>query len=59
MISSCASREMPLRSMPSRNLTSMSRMRFSLRLKPMARRSSSASPPLNPAAIIAMRRSCS
>ena len=45
--------------MPSRSFTSMSRMRFSLRLKPKARRNSSASPPLKPAAIMAMRSSCS
>ena len=34
-------------------------MRFSERLKPMARRNSSASPPVNPAAIMAMRSNCS
>ena len=34
-------------------------MRSTERLKPMARRSSSASPPLKPAAVMAMRSSCS
>ena len=34
-------------------------MRSTERLKPMARRSSSASPPLKPAIVIAIRSSCS
>ena len=34
-------------------------MRSTERLKPIARRSSSASPPVKPAATIAMRMSCS
>ena len=37
----------------------MALMRFSERLKPMARRSSSAWPPVKPAAVIAMRSNCS
>ena len=45
--------------MPARSFTSISFMRFSERLKPIARRSSSASPPVNPAVIIAMRSNCS
>ena len=58
-ISSSAAPVIPLRSMPARNFFSISFMRASERLKPMARRSSSASPPVNPAAIMAMRSSCS
>src|SRR6266851_4415413 len=42
-----------------RNLPSILYMRSSERLKPIARRRSSASPPVKFAAIIAMRRSCS
>ena len=42
-----------------RSLASMACMRSAERLKPMARRSSSASPPLKPATAMAMRRSCS
>jgi len=45
--------------MPSRSFTSTSAIRRSLRLKPKARRSSSASLPVKPAATIAMRSSCS
>src|SRR5882724_5776815 len=53
---SCCAPVMPLRSMPRRSLTSISCMRFSERLKPIARRSSSASPPVKPAAIMAMQQ---
>ena len=45
--------------MPARSRASIAFMRFSERLKPMARRSSSASPPVKPAATMAIRRSCS
>ena len=58
-ISSAAAPSIPCRAMPARSLVSTSPMRCSLRLKPKARRSSSASLPLKPAATIAMRRSCS
>ena len=50
---------MPLRAMPARSRVSICCMRFIERLKPIARRSSSASPPQNPATTIAIRRSCS
>ena len=54
-MASCCLPVMPLRVMPARRRVSISRMRASERLNPMARRSSSASPPVNPATIIAMR----
>ena len=44
---------------PARSRSSMGFIRCSERLKPMARRSSSASPPVKPATAIAIRRSCS
>ena len=50
---------MPLRDIPSRSFPSISFMRFSERLNPIARRNSSACPPVNPATIIAMLSSCS
>ena len=50
---------MPLRAIPARSLASICRMRSSERLNPIARRSSSASPPVNPAATIAIRSNCS
>ena len=49
----------PLAVMPARSFSSMRFIRSALRLLPIARRSSSASPPENPAATIAMRMSCS
>jgi len=58
-ISSAARPSIPCRAMPARSFVSISAMRRSLRLKPNARRSSSASVPLKPAATIAMRSSCS
>ena len=59
MIRSAVSPVMPFFAIPSRSCTSICFMRFSERLKPIARRSSSACPPVNPAATIAMRSSCS
>ena len=59
MISSAASPVIPCFSMPARSFPSICCIRFSDRLNPNARRSSSASPPLKPAATIAMRSSCS
>ena len=45
--------------MPLRSRASILSIRSTERLKPIARRSSSASPPVKPAAVIAMRSSCS
>ena len=59
MMRSCVSPVIPFASMPRRSLISTSFIRASERLNPNARRSSSASPPENPAAIMAMRKSCS
>ena len=56
---SAASPTMPRSFMPARRRVSIAFMRLSERLKPMARRSSSASPPVKPATVIAMRSSCS
>ena len=50
---------MPCRAIPSRSCTSICFIRCSDRLKPIARRSSSAWPPVKPAATIAIRSSCS
>ena len=50
---------MPFGAMPSRSRGSICCIRFTDRLKPIARRSSSASPPENPATTIAIRSSCS
>ena len=59
-ISSCGRADDAVRaSMPARSFASIACIRSTERLKPMARRSSSASPPVKPAATIAMRRSCS
>ena len=58
-MASAAAPEMPWRAMPARSFTSTSRIARSERLKPKARRSSSASPPVKPAVAIAMRSSCS
>ena len=58
-ISSAAAPSMHCRVIPARSLASISTMRSSLRLNPKARRSSSASLPLKPAATIAIRKSCS
>ena len=45
--------------MPARSCTSIAFIRSSERLKPIARRSSSASPPVKSATTIAIRSSCS
>ena len=58
-ISSAASPVMPFCAMPSRSRCSICCIRFTDRLKPIARRSSSASPPENPATTIAIRSNCS
>ena len=58
-ISSCAAGPIPLRVMPARRSRSISFMRSIERLNPIARRSSSAWPPVKPAAAMAMRISCS
>ncbi len=58
-MASAASPVIRFRPIPSRSLTSISAMRFCERLKPMARRSSSASPPVKPATAMAIRSSCS
>ena len=58
-MASAASPVMPWRAMPSRSFGSTSFMARSERLKPKARRSSSASPPVKPAVAMAMRSSCS
>ena len=58
-ISSWAAPSMPRSVMPARSLRSMASIRSRDRLKPMARRSSSASPPEKPAATMAIRSSCS
>src|SRR5882762_4609947 len=58
-ISSCALGVIPLAVIPSRSRRSMCFIRSTLRLLPMARRSSSASPPVKFAAVIAIRISCS
>ena len=50
---------MPFEAIPARRRFSIDPMRSIERLKPIARRSSSASPPVKPAAAIAMRSSCS
>ena len=50
---------MPFFSIPERRRVSIAPIRSSERLKPIARRSSSASPPVKPAATIAIFRSCS
>ena len=58
-ICSRASAPIPRAAMPARSRASIARIRATERLCPIARRSSSASPPVNPAATIAIRRSCS
>ena len=58
MLSAC-SPTMPWRVMPARSFASTAFMARSERLKPKARRNSSASPPVKPAVAMAMRRSCS
>ncbi len=58
-IVSATSPVIPRSAMPERSRASIAFMRFSERLKPMARRSSSASPPVKPATVIAIRSSCS
>src|SRR5207237_1047740 len=58
-ISSCAAAVIPRAAIPSRSRRSIAAMRSTERLKPMARRSSSASPPVKPATVMAMRSSCS
>ena len=56
---SAASPVIPRSAIPERSRDSIAFIRFSERLKPMARRSSSASPPVKPATVMAIRRSCS
>ncbi len=56
---SATSPVIPRSAIPARSRPSIAFMRFSERLKPMARRSSSASPPVKPATVMAIRRSCS
>ena len=56
---SAVSPVIPRSAIPARSRASIAFMRFSERLKPIARRSSSASPPVKPAAVIAIRSSCS
>ncbi len=51
--------EIPRSVMPRRRRPTIACIRSTERLEPMARRSSSASPPVKPAATMAMRRSCS
>ena len=58
-ISSCAFTAIPLEVIPSRRRASIAFIRSTLRLLPIARRSSSASPAVKRAAAIAMRISCS
>ena len=59
MIASAVSPVIPCFAIPARSFPSICCMRCSERLNPNARRSSSASPPLNPAATMAIRNSCS
>ena len=56
---SCAAGPMPRAAMPLRRRASIESIRSTERLKPIARRSSSASPPVKPAATIAILRICS
>ncbi len=58
-ICSCAAPSIPRSLIPRRSFSSIAVIRSCERLKPIARRSSSASPPVKPAATIAIRRSCS
>ena len=59
MMSSALLPVMPRAAMPLRRRASICCMRSTERLKPIARRSSSASPPVKPASVMAMRSSCS
>ena len=49
----------PRSAMPRRSFSTIACIRSTERFEPIARRSSSASPPVKPAATIATRRSCS
>ena len=58
-IRSCVSPTIPRSAIPARSRRSIASIRSTERLNPIARRSSSASPPEKPETTIAMRSSCS